>query len=150
MFDAREWLSEVEAAARLAESERKWLDAQRMMAMRLGSPSMTTIHTGLSDPMAGIDALMDSEVARTKSIAGALEELDAAKLVFAGMRGIGAMEHRAASMMELVHIGLLTKKDAAEALGISYSCGKSAYALGVDWLNAHGLAFAKNGTGSAT
>lgn len=150
MFDACEWLGEVTEAAKLVESERRWLDAQRMMALRIGSPSMTTIHTGIGDPMAQIDALMDSENVRTKNISLALSEVEAARSVFSGMRSVGSMEHQAASILELVHIGLMTKKDSAESLGISYSAAKRAYQYGVDWLNAHGVAYAKAGKGLAT
>lgn len=149
MFDAAEWLRGVEEAARLAESERRWLDVQRMMAMRTGSPATHTVHTGFGDPMAAIDALMDSEPERTKNIEIAMAEVEDAKDVFRGMRQIGAMEHRAATMMELVHIGMLTKKEASEMLGISYSSGKVAYSYGVDWLDAHGIAYAKSGRGLA-
>lgn len=149
MFDAREWLQEVEQAARLADAETRWLEAQRMMAMRVGGAPTAGIHTGISDPMRPIDALMDSEKERRGSIAGALSELDDARTVFDGMRMVGAMEHRAASMMELVHVQLSTKKDAAAALGVSYDKGKRAYSYGVDWLNAHGIAYAKAGRGIA-
>ncbi|MBQ9739990.1 MAG: hypothetical protein IJV91_03520 [Kiritimatiellae bacterium] len=148
MFDAREWLKEIEQAARLAEAETRWLEAQRMLALRLGAPT-TRIHTGISDPMRPIDDLMDGERERRDAMDSALAEIEAARAVFSGMRTVGALEHEAASMMELVHIGLATKKDAAEALGISYDAGKRAYRYGVEWLDSHGLAFAKAGKGLA-
>lgn len=149
MFDAAEWLRSVEEAARLADSERKWLDVQRMMSLRMGSPATHTVHTGIGDPMAAVDVLMDSEPERTRNIGLALSEVEDAKDVFRGMRQVGAMEHRAATMMELVHVNLVTKKEASEMLGISYSSGKAAYSYGVDWLNAHGIAYAKSGKGLA-
>lgn len=148
MFDAAEWLSEVEQAARLADAQSRWLKAQRMLAMRIGAPT-TGIHTGISDPMKPIDALIDSEKEKGDAITSAMQEVMEAKAVFAGMRTVGVMEHDAASMMELVHVGLNTKKDAAKALGISYDSGKRAYSYGVDWLNAHGIAYAKAGRGVA-
>lgn len=149
MFDAMEWLKGIEEAAKLADAEERWLEAKRMMASRIGSPSTMGIHTGVSDPMAQVDSLMDAEKERRGSMVSAYQEIEEAQQVFSGMRSIGAMEHDAASMMELVHIGLSTKKDAAKALGLSYDTGKRAYAYGVDWLNAHGLAFAKVGRGLA-
>lgn len=148
MFDAAQWLSEIEQAARLAEAESRWVEAQRMLATRIGAPT-TGIHTGISDPMKPVDALIDAEKEGLGSITAALQEIESAKAVFAGMRSVGAMEHRAASMLELVHIGLLTKKTAASALGVSYDTGKRAYSYGVDWLDAHGLAYAKAGMGRA-
>ena len=149
MFDAAEWLRGIEEAARLVDAEERWLEARRLMASRIGSPSTIGVHTGVSDPMAQVDSLLDAENERRGSMLYAYQEIEDARQVFAGMRSIGAMEHSAASMMELVHIGLSTKKDAAKALGLSYDTGKRAYSYGVDWLDAHGLAFAKAGRGLA-
>lgn len=149
MFDARQWLVEVTEAAKLAEAEMRYLDAKAMLASRIGGSPMTGIHTGIGDPMRTVDALIDAEASRSKTMRAALAEVSAAREVFAGMRSVGALENRAASMLELVHIELLTKKDAAESLGVSYDTGKRAYTYGVEWLDAHGIAAAKRGTGLA-
>lgn len=150
MFDAREWLKEVEEASKLADAQIRWLQARRMMASRFGGSPTIGVHTGISDPMAQMDALMDAENEHAGTIGGAVSEVMAARKVFDGMRQIGAFEATAASMMELVHVGLSTKKAAAEALGISYASGKRAYSYGVEWLDSHGIASAKAGTGLAT
>lgn len=148
MFDALEWLQSVEDAARMAAAELRWIDAAGMLSMRSGNP-MSRIHTGASDPMGHVDAMIDAEPAHRRALAEASAAMDDARAVFSGMRSIGPMECDAASMMELVHIGLSTKKDAAAALGLPYSAGKSAYRYGVDWLDSHGLACAKAGRGLA-
>lgn len=149
MFDAREWLLGVEEAARIIDADRRWVEAQRELALRM-SPSNTGVHSGISDPMRPIDFIIDSEKSRRERIGFALEEVAEAREALHGMQTIGSLEHEAASMLELVHIELLTKKDAASMLLISYDTGKRRYNYGVDWLNAHGLAYAKAGRGLAT
>lgn len=149
MFDAREWLSGVEEAARIIDADRRWAEAQRELAMRAGQ-SGVKVMTGIHDPMAPIDYLIDSEKARRDRLGFAINEVLEARAVLHGMQTVGAIEHEAASMLELVHLELLTKKDAAFMLLISYDTGKRRYNYGIDWLNAHGLAYAKAGRGLAT
>lgn len=149
MFDARSWLMEVTEAAKLAEAERRYLEARMFLATRIGGAPSTGIHTGITDPMKQVDALIDAEQGRSRTLQAAMEEVSAAREVFAGMRSVGSLESRAASMLELVHVDLITKKDAAEALGISYDSGKRSYLFGVEWLDAHGIAAAKSGKGMA-
>ena len=149
MFDARSWLSEVTEAARLAEAESRYLEARMMLATRIGGAPTTGIHTGITDPMKQVDALIDAEQGHSRTLKAAMAEALEARTVFAGMRSVGSLESRAASMLELVHVDLLTKKDAAEALGISYDSGKRSYTFGVEWLDAHGIAAAKSSMGIA-
>lgn len=142
------WLESVTQAARIVDSEARWVEAQREAVMRFGTP--TGVHTGIHDPMRPVDALVDAEATRRERIGHALDEVEQARAVFAGMRSIGWMECEAASILELVHINLTTKKDAGSMMHMSYDTAKRRYRYGVEWLEAHGLAHAKAGTGLAT
>lgn len=149
MFDAREWLAGVSEAARIVEHEAQWEEAQRYAAIRISAPLGIAGKSSNSNVMAVVDNLIDTEKTRKDRIGYAIEELVNAHSVFEGMRTIGMYERSAADVLELVHVGLVTKKDAAKALYMSYSTVKARYCFGVDWLNAHGLAHAKAGVGLA-
>lgn len=142
MFDASEWLMEVESAARRAQIEETWLST-------LPSPS----HSGISSQMSDPDR-MTGLVARREASAQRLSEAEAvvrsARAVFEGMRSVGPMLAVAANIMEMRHADLVAWDAICRKLSVSRSSCMRRYHVGVDWLDAHGLAHAKEGTGAAS
>lgn len=145
---AAEWLRTVSDAARMIHSELLWEEAQRNRALSLSAPQ--GIGGGSHDKMHAVDVLIDVEMSRSQRLAHAFYEINQAREVFEGMKTIGMLEGDAARIFELVHINLIKKTDAANALNMSLPTLKRRYAYGVDWLDAHGLAHAKAGIGRAT
>ena len=148
---AREWLASVTLAARALRAEEMREELARVAALGLGSSLGSLPHAhGISDKMAAVDALIDSEKdAHDRKIA-ALDDLARAREVFDGLRSVGWMEAEAANVLESVHVNLMPKTDIAEAVHESYSTIRRRYDYGVEWLDAHGIAHAREGIGSAT
>lgn len=149
-MDAREWLASVMLAAGTARYEQRWADLQRERALGFSQSLMPRVHSGASDPMRAIDALVDGERDHADRLSCALAELAEASRVFQGMRSIGLMEREAADVMELYSIHLLTLPDIARGLAISVSTAERRKRFGLDWLDANGFAHAKASTGTAT
>lgn len=151
MFDAREWLESVTDAVRSIEADAIMLNAARERLESLGAViKEVVVRSSASDPMDKVDDVLVLEAERESRIAHAMQEVNEARLVFEGMRRIGKMESNAADALELVHVMDLTKKAAGKRLGVSRTTLISRYAYGVNWLDAHGLAYAKAGLGRAT
>lgn len=151
MFDALEWLASVTAAVRSIEADAALISAARGRLDSLGSCVREVIvRSSPPNPMDGLIDVMDLERERSERIAHAKAEVAEARLVFEGLRRIGAMESGAADAMELVHLSLMSKAGAAARLGVSRQTLLRRYLYGVDWLDAHGLAHAKAGIGRAT
>lgn len=151
MFDALEWLASVTAAVRSIEADAALISAARGRLDSLGSCVREVIvRSSPPNPMDGLIDVMDLERERSERIAHAKAEVAEARLVFEGMRRIGAMESGAADAMEMVHVACLSKSAAASKMGISRATMLRRYLYGVDWLDAHGLAHAKAGVGRAT
>lgn len=148
---AREWLASVTSAAKAARAEETREELARLAAHRLGSSLGGDVRSpNISDKTAAIDAYLDGEKASADRKAAALAEVARAREVFDGLRSVGWMEAEAANVLEAVHIGMLTKHEIAEAAHESYSTIRRRYSFGVDWLDAHGIAHARAGIGSAT
>ena len=151
MFDALEWLQSVTAAVRSIEADAILISTARERLDSLGSVvKEVVVRASLSDSTDKIDAVLDLEAEREARIASARREVDEARAVFEGMRRIGSMESNAADALELVHVSDLSKATAARRLGVSRPTLLSRYAYGVNFLDAHGLAYAKAGLGRAT
>lgn len=151
MFDAREWLESVTEAVRSIEADAILMGAARERLESLGSViKEVVVRSSASDPMAKVDEVLMLEAERESRLAHAMREVNDARLVFEGMRRIGTLESKAADTLELVHVLDMTKKDAAKRLGVSRMTLASRYSYGVEWLDAHGLAYAKEGIGRAT
>lgn len=147
MFDAAEWLASVAEAARAIQRDAVMAEARRLAAQRLSAP--TGIGGGSADPMGPLDEAIDQDATRRQRLAHAYDELREAARVFEGLRSVGLMEQEAADVMELVSIGCMTIDEAAEALRTSPRTAKRRKRYGLEWLDAHGLAYAKAGTGRA-
>lgn len=151
MFDAREWLQSVTAAVRSIEADATLIATAREQLDSLGSVvKEVVVRSTPSDATDKIDAVLDLEAERMARLSNAYREVAYARLVFEGMRRIGSLESNAADALELVHVSDLSKSHAAKRLRVSRSTFLRRYAYGVDWLDAHGLAYAKAGLGRAT
>lgn len=151
MFDAREWLQSVTAAVRSIEADATLIATAREQLDSLGSVvKEVVVRSTPSDATDRIDAVLDLEAERMARLSNAYREVAYARLVFEGMRRIGSLESNAADALELVHVSDLSKSHAAKRLRVSRSTFLRRYAYGVDWLDAHGLAYAKAGIGRAT
>lgn len=151
MFDAREWLQSVTAAVRSIEADATLIATAREQLDSLGSVvKEVVVRSTPSDATDRIDAVLDLEAERMARLSNAYREVAYARLVFEGMRRIGSLESNAADALELVHVSDLSKSHAAKRLRVSRSTFLRRYAYGVDWLDAHGLAYAKAGLGRAT
>lgn len=151
MFDAQEWLQSVTAAVRTIKSDAIAIRDARRRLESLGSVvKEVVVKSTPSDSTDKIDAVLDLEAERSSRLADANREVANARLVFEGMRRIGKLESNAADVLELVHASDMSKHRAAKRLRVSGSTLQRRYAYGIDWLNAHGLAYAKQGVGRAT
>lgn len=145
MFDAQEWLQSVSEAARIIAMQAAYQEAVRSRAAISPQSYGTHVSSSSSDRYGAIDTMLSRE----NSTEDAHKEIDNARQVFEGMARVGALEAEAATVLMLVHINLETKKGAADILHTSLATAKRRYNYGVDWLNAHGLAYAKAGKGRA-
>lgn len=151
MFDAREWLDSVTEAVRSIEADAILMGAARERLESLGAViKEVVVRSSATDPMAKVDDVLVLEAEREARLSHAMREVNEARLVFEGMRRIGKLESKAADALELVHVVDMTKKDAAKQLGVSRMTLLNRYNYGVEWLDAHGLAYAKEGLGRAT
>lgn len=145
MFDAREWLDGVSAAARLIKAHEAHAAAVRSRAAISPQSYDAFVSATGGDTMAQIDAVL----AREEGLGKARAEVADARRALSGMALVGSLEADAAAVLLMSHVELEGKKDIARMLGVSLSTVKRRYAYGVDWLDAHGLAHAKTGTGRA-
>lgn len=151
MFDAREWLQSVTSAVRSIKSDAVLISTARERLDSLGSVvKEVVVRSSAADSTDKIDAVLDLENERRERLANAQREVAEARRVFEGMRRIGKLESNAADVLELVHVSDISKSRAAKRLRVSRSTLLRRYAYGVDWLDAHGLAYAKQGVGRAT
>ena len=151
MFDAREWLESVAAASRSIRSENLLSESRRdLLAVKAYDPTRVIVASSPSpDKMVALDALIDWESARDERMMGARREIESALLAFEGMRRVGAHEAEAADVLELVYVGLSSYRYAARQLHVSSRTIRRWHDFGVDWLDAHGIAHAKEGIGHA-
>lgn len=150
-FDAREWLRAVSGAARLVREDSRMADARRELASSSG-PSIRDVlvaSTPSQDVMARYDAIIDADEARQRRISSARAVVAECVAVMAGMRLVGEQESAAADVLELVYVELVPRAEVARLLRASESTVRRRHDYGCDWLDAHGVAHAKAGTGSA-
>lgn len=150
MFDAREWLTGIKEAARIIAADNRLIEARRNSALSLAAPIGIAGRGGAVDRLGALDVALDLEATRSSRLEYALKEIAEAQLVFEGMRTVGVLENDAANVLELETVYLFTQKETAAKLYVSLATVKRRANYGVDWLNAHGLAHAKTGTGRAT
>lgn len=147
---ASEWLASVTDCAKLIRAERNFEEMRRVSALGLTAPfNPDNVHATRLDSTRAIDDLLDAQSSRRERLASAYEEIATARAVFDGMRSVGWLEHESADVLEACHVALMRKVDIARALNISYSTLKRRYEVGVDWIDAHGVARAKEGAGFA-
>lgn len=151
-MDAREWLRSVSDSARLILADSKLEELRRSQALSISAPFTTEVisRTPNPDRMRAVDKLIDAQATRRERLAGAYEDIAQARSAFEGMRSVGWMEHEAADVLEAVHVLLMSKQQIALALNLSYATTRRRYDYGVDWLDAHGIAHAREGYGLAT
>lgn len=148
---AREWLQGVTECARLILAEKRFEEMRRNSALGLSAPfNADAVRGGGRDPMRAIDELIDAQGTRRERLASAYEEIATARATLEGMRSVGWMEHESADILEAHHVNLMQKTDIARALAISYTTLRRRYDFGLDWLDAHGIARAREGHGLAT
>ena len=148
-MDAREWLDSVTQAARLVRAEGDREAVMRNAALGL-SRRADSMPSGGRDAMALVDSIADLEATRKQRMASSAREVARAREVFDGMRLVGKLEADAATVLEGVHVGLMGKSAVARSLGVSRSTVKRRYSYGLDWLDAHGMARAREGMGAAS
>ena len=150
-MDAREWLTTVKHAAQTVQYEQRWADIQRSSAaMTYGSSFAPRVHTGASDPMAAIDALIDGQDDHSRRLAEALAYVSDAMLVLNGMSAVGELEREAADVLALMYVHLVPTSEIAAGFSISKWTVYRRRDYGIDWLDANGFAHAKASTGIAT
>lgn len=150
-FNAQEWLDSVEEAVRTIKADETLEQRRRELAFGGGATlhDVLVARTPDFDVMRPVDEIADYSEGRLRRLSIARGEVAEAMRVFEGMRSVGELEARAADVLELSHVHIMRRRDVADALALSLGSVQRAYQLGVEWLDAHGLAHAKAAVGAA-
>lgn len=105
--------------------------------------------SGKHDAMAATDARIDAETAMSRDLQGAQEEVEDARRVCRGIR-LACPSTRWGDALELRYIEDMAWTPCAAALGISERMAQADVNAALDWVDAVGIAAAREGMGQAT
>lgn len=147
---AREFFEAARAAQRHIDGR---LAAIRAMREResVRSPGYDAVGRsfGSSDPMAAADALVDAEEAARSELAAYEREVADARAVCRGIRAANPTHPLWGNAVELHYLDLMGWDEAGRYVGASgESMRRAAYAA-LDWVDAVGIARARDGMGQA-
>ncbi|MDN0063517.1 hypothetical protein [Collinsella ihumii] len=142
-MDAREYFEDVRAAARMLERCIRRIEAMRAAeGLRGASLSPAPSRTGVSDPMRRTDARMDAEKQAVCEAEAYRAEIRAGREVCAGLRR--ACPHtRWGDVLEARYCDAMEWNPVATIAGVTRKTCQTDANAAFDWLDAHGIAAAR-------
>ena len=147
---AREFFESARAAQRRIDGR---LAAIRAMREREGARAQSYEAigrgTGASDPMRPVDARIDAEADALAELAQCEREVESARAVCRGVRAACPHNPVWGDVLELRYIELFEWDRIGRALGMTGSGARQACGAALDWVDAIGIAAARDGCGQA-
>lgn len=105
--------------------------------------------SGISDPMARVDARIDAEARARAELADLEAAVDDARQVCAGIRRANPNQPFWGDALEHHYIDLMTWAESGSMFGVSAETMRRAAYSALDWVDAVGIAAAREGMGQA-
>ena len=106
--------------------------------------------SGFADPMSATDERIDAEARARSELAEYEAEVERARAVCRGIRAANPLHPLWGDSLELHYIELMTWDDAGRLCGVTGEAMRRAAYAALDWVDAVGIARARDGMGQAS